>query len=139
MIRQHIDDHECSCNQFVAWFSPYHIIHFKLATPFTKASPCVVDSAPSFPSLLTTMESIGPSPCSCPHQTTSQQDMAAPNPREICPSRREMKRGKRGTYKHILSLSFQEEGRKVEGGEGKRVVVVHEARELSGPLLSDPL
>lgn len=50
-----------------------------------------------------------------------------------------MKRGKRGTYKHILSFSFLEEGRKVESGEGERVVVVHEARELSGPFLLDPL
>ncbi|KAF3852534.1 hypothetical protein F7725_005889 [Dissostichus mawsoni] len=40
------------------------------------------------------------------------KDMAAPNPREICPSRGDMKRGKMGTFKDILSPSpsvFREE------------------------------
>lgn len=94
----------------------------------------MVVGAPSFPSPLHTMKSIGLDPCSCPHQTTSQQDMAAPNPREICPSRREMKRGKRGTFKDIVSLLSSR-----EGGKKERVVVVHVTRELSGPFLSDRL
>ncbi|KAK1885839.1 Centlein, partial [Dissostichus eleginoides] len=44
--------------------------------------------------------------------TDRKKDMAAPNPREICPSRGDMKRGKMGTFKDILSPSpsvFREE------------------------------
>lgn len=50
-----------------------------------------------------------------------------------------MKRGKRGTFKDILSSSLPLTFSFPEGGEEERVVVVHVARELSGPLLSDPL
>lgn len=70
---------------------------------FTKASLCVVVGAPPFQFPLHTMKSIGLDPSTCPHQTTSQQDMAAPTPREKSPSRRE---GRKGPLKMLYLSPF---------------------------------
>lgn len=100
----------------------------------------MVVGALSFLSQFLTMKSIGLDPYSCPHKTTSQQDMAAPNPREILYVRQEESgREERGgliVSSSLLSFSLWKEGSKVEGREEERVGVVHVARELSGPLIS---
>ncbi len=101
MISQDMDYRSVCC---MIWSMPCFLsAGHSLCSEFKEASLCL---GWCFFSPLHTMKSIGLDPCSCPHQTTSRQDMAAPNPREICPSRRKMKRGKRGTFKDILCLSL---------------------------------